>query len=134
VEWDNFDVLSPESIKIEVKASGYRQSWPQTQCSEPRFGGFRAAEWNWEEARYIGAPVVRADVFVFAIQTCRDDALYDVLDVRQWQFFVVPAGIVRDHAGNSVGMGFLTKYGGTPVGVDRLHEAIRLAAGHALEE
>src|SRR5689334_1809608 len=31
--WGNFDVLTPEGIKVEVKSSGYLQSWRQTRPS-----------------------------------------------------------------------------------------------------
>ena len=37
VNWDKCDVKSPEGITIEVKASGYIQSWPQERLSAISF-------------------------------------------------------------------------------------------------
>src|SRR5690606_21596217 len=37
--WGDFDVLSPEGIKIEVKSSGYLQSWSQVNPSRIVFSG-----------------------------------------------------------------------------------------------
>ena len=36
--WDNFDVLSATGIRVEVKASGYLQSWAQAKHSSLNFG------------------------------------------------------------------------------------------------
>ncbi|GAA1366667.1 hypothetical protein GCM10009612_50660 [Streptomyces beijiangensis] len=44
LEWDAYDILSPEGIRIEVKAGGYVQAWSQTQASPqaPVQAGHRA--------------------------------------------------------------------------------------------
>ena len=111
VEWDNYDVLTPEGIKIEVKASGYRQSWGQRRKSEPRFSGFLAKEFDWVTGAYVGEPKVRADVFVFALQTSWDADDYNVLDVGQWEFYVLQANIIRNCNRKSVDMGFVRQHG-----------------------
>ena len=33
VNWDKYDLLSPEGIAVEVKSSGYLQSWDQNELS-----------------------------------------------------------------------------------------------------
>lgn len=33
VEWDAFDVLTPEGIRVEVKSAGYLQAWSQRRLS-----------------------------------------------------------------------------------------------------
>jgi hypothetical protein len=43
-------------------------------------------------------PEVRADVFVFSVQTCKDPQRYDALDLSQWEFYVVAAERVRECA------------------------------------
>jgi hypothetical protein len=128
VEWDNYDVLSPEGIRIEVKAFGYRQSWGQKKQSVPQFGGFRGREWDRETGVYSDEPRIRADVFVFAVQTCQVDAEYDALDVGQWQFYTLPASIIEAHAGKSVGLGFVKshskEHGRGPVPWAQLRDAV----------
>ena len=47
IAWDNFDVLMlspshPDGIRIEVKSSGYWQSWPQSDKSRIGFSGLSA--------------------------------------------------------------------------------------------
>lgn len=37
VNWDKYDILSPEGVAIEVKASGYIQSWAQQKLSTISF-------------------------------------------------------------------------------------------------
>jgi hypothetical protein len=127
VEWDNYDILTPEGIKIEVKASGYRQSWGQKKKSVPTFGGFIAREYAWETGSYIGEPKVRADVFVFALQTSWEADDYNVLDVDQWEFYIVPANIIRDCNRKSVGMALVRQHGqyqGRAVRWRELHQVI----------
>lgn len=38
VLWDKYDLLSEEGIAIEVKASGYLQTWNQEKISKINFG------------------------------------------------------------------------------------------------
>ncbi len=127
VGWDNYDVESPEGIRIEVKASAYLQSWAQRRLSAIRFAGLSGLSWDakegWGEEREI-----RADVFVFAIQACEDQSHYRALDIAQWVFHVVGAPTVREHGSRSVGMSFLKKHAPEPVGFDRLAETIRASA------
>lgn len=121
VAWDNFDVVSPHGTRIEVKSSAYLQSWAQSKLSNITFTGLTGLRWDakegWGEEREI-----RADVFVFAIQTCREPVL--PLDVEQWRFHVVPAEAVREHGTRSVGMSFLHRYAPTPVSFERLGQAV----------
>ena len=38
VAWDKYDLMSPEGITIEVKTSGYIQTWEQKELSKLVFG------------------------------------------------------------------------------------------------
>jgi hypothetical protein len=70
--WANFDVLSGEGIRIEVKSSGYCQSWTQKELSRINFGRLAARSWDAETGELSSEPQVRSDVFVFAVQSCKD--------------------------------------------------------------
>jgi hypothetical protein len=59
------------------------------------FGRVAARSWDENTNEFGAEPEVRADVFVFGVQTCKDPAAYDALDIAQWEFYVVPAGPVR---------------------------------------
>ncbi len=38
IEWASIDVLTRDDAKVEVKASGYLQSWTSTSPTTPRWG------------------------------------------------------------------------------------------------
>jgi hypothetical protein len=46
---------------------------------------------------------------VFAVQTCLAPSGYDVLDVAQWEFYVVPASEVEEYGYRSVGLSWVRK-------------------------
>jgi hypothetical protein len=108
--WDNFDVLTPSGVRVEVKASGYLQSWPQPRVSRLGFGRLAGFAWDENTGQFGDERDVRADVFVFAVQTCTEHEAYNALDVAQWQFYVVPAGAVRGAGYRSAGIAFVRKH------------------------
>lgn len=80
IEWDEVDVVTPSGIRIEVKATGFVQAWEPTGA--PRSGG----TWRVNPPKRSG---LRADVYVFALQTERDPQSYNPFDVSQWCFWVL---------------------------------------------
>jgi hypothetical protein len=125
--WDNYDVLTTSGRRVEVKATGYLQSWPQARHSSLNFGRVAARSWDENTNVFGAAPEVRADVFVFAVQTCRDHGSYDPLDVGQWEFYVVDAERVRECGYKTVGIGWVRRYA-DPTSFSRLAEAIDAVA------
>lgn len=99
--WGDFDVLSAEGIKVEVKSSGYLQSWRQSRPSNIVFSGLKGRSWTPETGR-SPHPEFRADVYVFAVHTCQTPDTYDPLDIRSWEFFVLPVRKVRELGQNSI--------------------------------
>jgi len=94
--WDNFDVTTPEGIKIEVKSSAYLQSWRQQRLSRITFSGLMGRAYSYETNELEAERSLRADLYVFALHTCQDPDQYDVLDLAAWQFYVVPVALLRD--------------------------------------
>lgn len=107
--WDNYDLASDSGARIEVKASGYLQGWAQPRLSRLSFGRLAARSWDPDTAQFGVAPEVRADVFVFAVQTCTDHSAYNALDVSQWEFHVVSGDAVRACGYKSLGIGWVRK-------------------------
>ncbi len=129
--WDNFDVETRTGVRVEVKASGYLQSWAQAKHSRLDFGRVAARAWDEETNQFGVEPEVRADVFVFAVQISKDPAAYDALDVGQWEFYVVPAGPVRDCGYKSVSITWVRRHA-EPVGFGDLATTIEsVGAGAA---
>ena len=95
VEWDMVDIRFRD-VAIEVKTSGTRQQWSDSESS-PRFSiaPQRAAwdaNWNQSEARAIARRT--ADLYVFCLHRCDELTNETVLDERNWQFWVVPTTLL----------------------------------------
>jgi hypothetical protein len=69
VEWDAYDLETPAGIKVEVKTSGYLQSWDQKQLSEIAFDIAPKRLLDVLTSTYSEVARRHADVYVFAIQT-----------------------------------------------------------------
>jgi hypothetical protein len=106
-EWADYDVLTQERIRVEVKAAAYLQTWRQWKPSVIRFGGLTGRAQVGDTGTYAGARDVRADVFVFAVEACTDVNTYNALDVAQWDFYIVDAAAVRAHACRSVSLAWV---------------------------
>ncbi len=124
--WDNYDVLSPTGIRVEVKSSAYLQSWSQRRLSSLRFSGLSGLTWEPKQG-WGGEREYRADVFVFAVQTCREPEHYDPLDTGQWEFYAVPARTLREYGARSVGLGFLDRVAEGPRSLGELARAVEAA-------
>jgi hypothetical protein len=130
-EWANFDVQTPDGIRIEVKASAYWQSWPQRGPSKIIFSGLTARSWE-EDGSYSADRQIRADVFVFAVQACADPVEYDPLDISQWKFYVLPASEIVRTGTRSMSLASLARYEAGPIVWGDLAEAVAAASRVAL--
>jgi hypothetical protein len=95
IEWDAYDVRTASGIKVEVKASGYVQSWPQQKLS--RIGFDIAPKLGWDASTNTSAIEAArpADVYVFAVHAHIDQASIDPLDVTQWDFYVLGTPVLN---------------------------------------
>jgi hypothetical protein len=130
IGWDNFDVLMPGAppVRIEVKSSAFLQSWSQKQHSELVFGRLFGRAFDADTNEYSAEPEVRADVFVFAVQTQKEPSSYAPLDLSRWSFYVVSAADVRDHGAKTASITWVCDHAGEPVSYDGLAKAVRVAA------
>ena len=128
IGWDNFDAQAPDGTAIEVKCSAFLQSWPLERHSELRFGRLSAREFDAARNEYSVDARVRADVFVFCVQTQREPAAYDMLDISHWEFWVVDASTIRELGAKSTGIGWVRRHAAGPLPYGELADAIRVAA------
>ena len=126
-EWANFDVQTPDGIRIEVKASAYWQSWPQREPSKIVFSGLTARTWG-DDGSYSADRQIRADLFVFAVQACADPTKYEPLDIGQWEFYVLPASAIAEAGARSLSLASLARYGAEPIAWEELCEAVATAS------
>ncbi|MFF6828094.1 hypothetical protein [Streptomyces longwoodensis] len=126
VEWASHDVETDDGLRIEVKAGAYLQAWEQRVPSQIRFTGLRACTWS-SESGYAQAKSYNADVYVFAVQTSREHAVYDPLDTAQWEFYVLPRPAIAALNVDSVSLSTVRTAVGPPVLFAGLNDCIRSA-------
>lgn len=126
IEWDAYDVLTPGNRRIEVKSGAYLQAWEQPRHSKIIFRGLRAQTWTSRDG-YSDGPSYNADVYVFAVLTATEHKVYDALDTRQWNFWVLSAAQVQQTNQASMGLAKVIKLAGAAVGYEDLAAAIEEA-------
>ncbi len=124
--WDDFDLIC-DGVRIEVKSAAYLQAWPSARHSRIRFGRLSGTAWDAEAGRRDPVPSYRADVFVFAVQTARDHAHFDPLEVSQWQFWVASRAAVESRDVRSLSLASMTVLAEGPFRFEELAAAVRRA-------
>lgn len=130
-EWGPFDVKGADGTLVEIKTTGRLQSWTSRQLSTPTWT-FKSvsAERTWSGTRgdYVAVePATRVHVWVFALHTAEDPALYDPLDVDQWEFRVVPHRELLAAGQASARLSFFDRRGVRPVSYANLARAVAKA-------
>ncbi len=87
-EWDGFDVKTPNGIRVEVKSSGYLQSWTQTKLSKIQFSIKSAHGWDALNQKRSSAKTRQSDVHVFCVLAHKSKQSVDPLNIDQWDFYV----------------------------------------------
>ncbi len=125
-DWEGFDLETAGGIRIEVKASGYVQSWKQNRLSTPRFSIRRARAWDPTTNTLTETASRHSDVYVFCLHHHRDKATVDPLDVSQWTFLVLATHRVDQSFRNrqSVSLIDLEKAGARRVGYGEIAAGI----------
>jgi hypothetical protein len=94
-DWEAYDLKFNE-WRIEVKASGYLQTWSQKRLSRPLFSIRPARKWN-PITNEMGIEMRReSDLYVFALHHHKEKPTLDPLDLTQWTFYVLPTARLED--------------------------------------
>lgn len=83
-DWDEYDILTADRIKIEVKSSAYIQSWEQKCLSKIIF--------SIKKNNDLGCRC--SDVYVFCILKHKDRQTINPLNLSQWEFYVLPTAYI----------------------------------------
>ena len=126
VEWAEYDVLF-EDIKIEVKSSAYLQSWEQPRLSRITFTGLKGTRYTPRGGYDQAGKQFNADVYVFGVQTATDHASYNVLDLTQWSFYVLPRTVLESRGHESISLPALVELT-SAIHLDGLRDAVLAAA------
>ncbi|MEH6374829.1 hypothetical protein V7793_10945 [Streptomyces sp. KLMMK] len=125
-EWESFDVLAVDGLRIEVKSSAYLQAWSQREVTKIVFDRLRTRTWS-PQTGDAAEPSFNADVYVFAVHTATSHEDYDPLDVGQWQFYVVPGPVIEANGTKSLALNSVRALAGDSVPYADLAARIRAA-------
>jgi hypothetical protein len=133
VEWDAYDVLAPGGIRVEVKTSGYLQSWHQTRLSDISFDIACKRSWYSDTNTYSSEVARSAHVYVFALHHHQEKATVDPLDLSQWIFYLLPATVLNERCATQrrIGLPSLMRMGAVAVAFEDLARQITIAAAGA---
>ena len=95
-EWDAYDLISKDGLKIEVKSSAYLQSWEQNKLSNISFGIQPTVLWDADNKRSKEARR-QADVYVFCVLAHKDQVTVNPLNLSQWEFYVLDTKVLNDN-------------------------------------
>lgn len=112
--WNDWD-LEFDGLKVEVKSSGYIQTWHKEKCellkdpakvcaynsptepsaakpdfklSSPKFENLFRKSWNKDKEDFTPASY-KADIYIFCLQINKCCQTYNALDLSQWRFYVL---------------------------------------------
>lgn len=97
IGWNKYDLKTRRGTTVEVKASGYLQTWSQQKLTKPVFGIRPIKAWDYESNEYESIIKRQADVYVFCVHNYmrKDDGL-NPLDLKQWDFYVLPTKLLNE--------------------------------------
>lgn len=125
-EWDSYDLLSKDNIKIEVKSSGYIQSWAQKTHSTISFGIQPTKALDVETNEYSKEIKRQADLYVFCVHNHKDQDTVNPLDLNQWQFYVLNTKVLNEKATHqkSIQLSSIKKLGAVHTDYNNLNQTI----------
>ena len=128
LEWDAVDLVI-EDVKVEVKCAGYVQSWPQTRPSSIRFDIAPKAGWDAVTNATATQAGRAADVYVFCVHAHAERETLDVLDVAQWEFYVLSRGTLDERlpSQKTASLSTLLRIGANREAYEALRDAILIA-------
>ena len=110
--------------RVDVKSARYLQRWRQWKPSVIRFGSFTGRRWDPHTEYFAEGRSIRADVFVFAVQTALDPTQYDPFDVEQWGFYVIGAPKIAAYGYRSANLAWVQRVAESPVDYKDLSAAV----------
>lgn len=126
-EWDAFDVITQEGIKIEVKSSSYIQSWNQRNLSPIKFDIGKKRADNTE--KYSGDKEYnrRSDVYVFCVYAHTEKLSANPLNLNHWEFYVLPTSTINEFCidKKSISLNPLIKLNAQKANYKSLYETIK---------
>lgn len=125
IEWDNFDLITNNGKKLEIKSAAYIQSWKQRKHSEINFG-ISPSVGAKDNSEYDGTKRRWADYYIFCLLKNKDQESINPLDLGQWTFFILKTEVLNKYKPHqkSIGINSLFKLHPTECNFSGLEKAI----------
>ena len=110
--WNKYDLLL-DDIKIEVKTSGYIQTWDQEKLSKLSFGIQPTKGWESTSNQFDKIKMRQSDVYVFCVHKHTEQDTINPLEIAQWAFYILPTKVLDEKVGEqkSISLDRLLKLG-----------------------
>lgn len=127
LEWDAYDVLTEDSLKIEVKSGAYIQTWDQRRISDISFSIPATQAWDYSTSTFENERKRQADIYIFCVLHHKDQNTVDPLNLDQWSFYIVDSGMLYEKVGEqkSIKLTRLEKLGFTPISYDKILDSVQ---------
>ena len=100
LSWGKYDLLTTDGIAVEVKTSGYLQTWKQKELSRPGFGIRPTHGWDAVTNEYDKDKRRQADIYVFCLHKHTDQKTANPLLISQWDFYLLPTSVLNEQFRN----------------------------------
>ncbi len=126
VEWDAYDILTEDGIKIEVKTSAYLQTWHQDKYSNINFGIRPTKGYDYKTNTYEEEVKRKADIYVFCVHKHKDENTINPLDMNQWEFYVLNTKVLNEKKGNqkTISLKGIIELGAVLCSYDKLNKTV----------
>lgn len=126
ISWDKYDLLTKEGIAIEVKTSGYLQTWKQEKLSKLIFGISPTYGWDSNVNLYDKARKRQSDIYVFCVHKHTEQETVNPLLISQWDFYLMPTKLIDEKFGEqkSATLSSLIKAGALKCDYEELYSKI----------
>ena len=99
LEWDAFDLITDDGVKVEVKSAAYIQAWKQKRHSAIQFG-IEPTRGLLEDNNYSEDKLRRADIYIFCLLGHMDQNTINPMNLDQWAFYILPSKILNERFPN----------------------------------
>jgi hypothetical protein len=103
-EWSTWDLTISHDLTVEVKCSGYIQTWGHEKLSKINFSIKKTKAWNEETGKYEGDKKRHAKVYIFALFNPQVQEGIDPLDLDQWDFYILPTKTLDRQMGDKTSL------------------------------
>ena len=95
-EWDAFDLLTKDGIKIEVKSAAYLQTWYHKKLSAIAFSIRPTSSWTASASELATELKRQADIYVFCVLNHKEKDSLDPLNLEQWEFYFLRTSVLNE--------------------------------------